>query len=95
MALDFGGQLMYDCFSVVRRKGVESMVTKEVLRTQIDQISDEDAEALYQLVQTFVQTRHREKKTGLLARLRQIKIEAEPDFATNLDQYLSGEKCGE
>jgi len=70
------------------------MVTKEILRTQIDQISDEDAEALYQLIQTFVQARRREKKAGLLARLRQIKIEAEPDFATNLDQYLSGEKCG-
>ncbi len=68
------------------------MVTKEVLRTEIDRLSDEDADALYQLIQTFVQTRHREKKAGLLGRLRQIKIEAEPDFATNLDQYLSGGK---
>ncbi len=70
------------------------MVTKEILRTQIDQMSDEDADAFYQLIQSFVQTRRGEKKAGLLARLRQIKIEAEPDFATNLDLYLSGEKCG-
>ena len=70
------------------------MVTKEVLRTQIDQVSDEDAEALYHLIQTFVRARQRERRAGLLARLSQIKIEAEPDFATNLDLYLSGEKCG-
>jgi hypothetical protein len=70
------------------------MVTKEMLRSQIDQISDEDADALYRLIQTFVQARQRERKAGLLARLRQITIEGEPDFATNLDQYLSGERCG-
>lgn len=32
------------------------------------------------------------QQTGLLSKLRQIKIEAPEDFSTSLDAYMSGEK---
>jgi hypothetical protein len=70
------------------------MATKDALRRQIEQLSDDDADALYALVRTFVDARRRHRKDGLLARLGQIKIEAEPDFASRLDEYVSGERRG-
>ncbi|KAM3089622.1 hypothetical protein ACKFKG_33315 [Phormidesmis sp. 146-35] len=33
-----------------------------------------------------------DRKPGIMARLRRIKIEAPEDFSVNLDLYLNGEK---
>jgi hypothetical protein len=49
------------------------------------------------MIRQFVATqpsasRPTDAKLGIMAKLREVQIEAPPDFAANLDLYLSGEK---
>lgn len=68
------------------------MTTKELIQTEIDKINGEDLDELYGLIKDFVAAKAAPPKPGILAKLKQIKIEAPPDFASNLDLYMSGEK---
>jgi hypothetical protein len=68
-------------------------VTKALIVQEIDRFSDNDLEALYELIQTFGQTRQQNKKASLMSQLRQIQIDGPEDFSRNLDLYLNGEKC--
>lgn len=43
-------------------------------------------------VKEFITSRPRAKKSGLLRRLSEIKIDGPADFSRNIDLYLSGEK---
>jgi hypothetical protein len=71
------------------------MTTKELIKSEIDSIGDEDLDELYRLVKEFVQSRTSGKNGSLMARLRNIQIDAPADFAANLDLYVSGEKGDE
>lgn len=68
------------------------MMTKEMIYDEIDQLEDTYLDDLYQIIVQFVQAKHPQKKSSLMAKLRGIQIDAPTDFATNLDLYLSGEK---
>jgi hypothetical protein len=69
------------------------MTTKQLIHEQIEAARDEDLDELYRLVQTFVQSKADTAGTpGIMAKLRQIKIQAPADFSANLDQYATGEK---
>lgn len=68
------------------------MSTRELIRTEIDHIPDDKLGELYRLIQCFQEAHATPQKPGILAKLRAISIEAPPDFAANLDLYLSGEK---
>ena len=68
------------------------MSTKELIQAELDTLSDEDREALYTLIKHFMQSKRHTKPQSLMATLRGIHIDAPPDFAANLDLYVSGEK---
>ena len=71
------------------------MSTKELIQAELETLSDEDLEALYAVIKHFIQSKRHAKPRSLMATLRGIQIEAPPDFATNLDLYVSGEQRGE
>ena len=71
------------------------MSTKELIQAEIETFSEEDLEALYAVIKRFIQSKRHTKPRSLLATLRGIQIDAPPDFAANLDRYVSGEKRAE
>ncbi len=71
------------------------MSTKELIQAELDTLSDEDLEALYTVIKQFIDSKRHAKPRSLMATLRNIQIDAPPDFAANLDQYVSGEKRAE
>jgi hypothetical protein len=71
------------------------MSTKELIQAELDTLSDEDLEALYTVIKQFIESKRHAKPRSLMAILRDIQIDAPPDFAANLDQYVSGEKRAE
>lgn len=71
------------------------MVTKEMVRAEIDRISTEHLDELYRLIKHFTADKETAPKPSLMARLSKIKIDGPEDFAVNLDLYLHGEKRAE
>ncbi len=68
------------------------MTTKELLLREIEQLNEEELEALFALVQEFLEQKDNEENIGFLERLGKITIEGPEDFAENHDLYLNGEK---
>jgi hypothetical protein len=69
------------------------MTIKEKILHELDNLNEEELEALYELVQQFLESQ--ETKTApptFLERLSRIQIEGPEDFAENIDLYLTGEK---
>lgn len=64
---------------------------RDLIETEIDKVGEENLDELYALVKQFVQQKS-PPQPSVLTRLKQIKIQAPEDFASNLDRYLSGEK---
>lgn len=69
------------------------MTTRELIQSEIARIPEESLGELYGLVRSFAETKATSPPSGIMARLREVRIEAPADFAANLDIYLSGEKC--
>jgi hypothetical protein len=68
------------------------MVTKELIKTEIDSMSSQDLEELYTLIRRFARSKQQAKKQSLMSKLKRIVIEAPEDFAANHDLYVVGEK---
>ncbi len=68
------------------------MITKEVIKSEIEKVPPEKLEELYQVVKSFTDSRPSDEKRSFMARLREIKINGPEDFAADIDLYLSGEK---
>ena len=68
------------------------MTTKELLLREIEQLNEEELEALFALVQEFLEQKDNEENVGFLERLGEITIDGPEDFAENFELYLSGEK---
>ncbi len=69
------------------------MISKKMIHSEIDNIdNEEDLEALYCLIKSFVESKKNNKKQSFMSKLKSIKINAPEDFAANLDLYMSGEK---
>ena len=71
------------------------MTTKELIQAEIATLSDEHLDELYALIKHFVDARRHAQKQSLMAKLKNITIDAPQDFAANLDLYVSGEKRAE
>ena len=71
------------------------MSIKELIQAELETLSDADLEALYALIKQFIESKRPAKRRSLMAILRGIHIDAPPDFAANLDLYVSGEKRAE
>ena len=68
------------------------MTTRELIKQEIDNVSEENLDELYAVVKTFSQGSQQEDGPDLLEQLMQIQIDAPEDFSVNLDLYMSGEK---
>lgn len=64
---------------------------RELIDAEIDKVGDNNLDELYATIKQFVEAKVA-PQASILARLKQIKIQAPEDFAQNLDQYLNGEK---
>ena len=68
------------------------MTTRELLLREIEQLNEEELDALFALVQQFLQQKGDDENVGFLERLGEITIDGPEDFSENFDLYLSGEK---
>lgn len=68
------------------------MSAKELIEAEISALNEKQLNELYPIVKHFAEAK-KQAPQSLMAKLRSIpKIDAPEDFATNLDQYMSGEK---
>jgi hypothetical protein len=68
------------------------MTTKELLLREIEQLNEEELEALFALVREFLEHKDSNPADDFLVQLGEIQIDGPEDFAENHDLYLSGEK---
>jgi hypothetical protein len=68
------------------------MTTKELLLREIEQLNEEELEALFGLVRDFLDQKDAGLADDILMKLGEIQIDGPEDFAENHDLYLSGEK---
>lgn len=68
------------------------MVTKEIIKSEIERVPEERLEALYEVVKIYSRTRTESNDGSLLSKLGNITVDGPEDFSENLDLYLSGEK---
>jgi hypothetical protein len=68
------------------------MVTKEIIKSEIERVPEERLEELYEVVKVYSRTETESNGNTLFSKLRNIKIDGPEDFSENLDLYLSGEK---
>ncbi len=68
------------------------IVTKEIIKEEVEKVPTERLNELYEVVKDFSQPKKKKSKEEFLASLQKIKINAPPDFAANIDDYLYGGK---
>jgi hypothetical protein len=69
------------------------MILKELIYAEINKIEEDKLDELYEFIKQFASAKSSAKpKTGILNKLKRIKIQAPVDFASNIDLYMSGEK---
>lgn len=68
------------------------MTLRELINAELARLNECDLNDVYPVIQQVVQEKLSAHKSGIMSRLRQIKIEAPEDFSINFDSYLSGEK---
>lgn len=68
------------------------MVTKEIIRSEIERVPETRLEELYEVVKIYSRTETESNGGTLFSKLRNITIDGPEDFSENLDLYLSGEK---
>ena len=68
------------------------MTAKELIVAEIGTLNENELGELYEVIKGFVESKKRSSHPSLMSKLKQIRIDASADFATNLDLYASGEK---
>jgi hypothetical protein len=68
------------------------MTTKEEIHLAVEKMAEENLAELLEMIRAFLASKNGAKRPGVLSRLQRIKIDAPPDFASNLELYMSGEK---
>ena len=69
------------------------MTLKEPIYAEINKIEEDNLDELYEFVkQLAIAKTAAQPKTGILNKLKPIKIQAPVDFAANIDLYMNGEK---
>ena len=97
--------IIYDtCIQAVRDAGIDKNDIEGVITVapqaqprlaaeiSFGKIPEERLGELYALVRSFVASKAGSPGPGIMAKLREVRIEGPADFAANLDLYLSGEK---
>jgi hypothetical protein len=70
--------------------GKVKMTAKDNIKAEIDSLNEEYLDELYLLIKDFAQSKQNLRKHSFMSKLKQIKIDAPEDFASNLDSYLAG-----
>lgn len=65
------------------------MTVREEIIAKVQNLPENVLPEIYEFVEKISE---KESKPSLMERLRQIKIQAPPDFSRNIDLYMSGEK---
>jgi len=68
------------------------VVTKEIIKAEIEKIPTERLNELYEVIKEFSVTKSHDSEESFMAKMRRIKIDAPPDFSRHIDSYLNGEK---
>ena len=68
--------------------GKVEMTAKDKIHAEIDSLNEEYLDELYLLIKDFTQSKQHLKKPTFMSKMKQIKINAPEDFASNLDSYL-------
>jgi hypothetical protein len=68
------------------------MISKELIKAEIERVPDELLDVLYSVVKEFARPATTNGGPSLMSKLREISIDGPSDFAENIDLYLSGEK---
>lgn len=68
------------------------MTKRELIEAEIGRIPEDRLDELYGIIRDFAAENAASAEPGILAKLREIRIEGPSDFAKNLDLYLSGER---
>jgi hypothetical protein len=67
------------------------MTTLDLIQAQLADLDESNLQRIYAFIQQLPRPTPSTPQPGLLNKLRQIQIDAPPDFAANLDQYLNQE----
>jgi len=67
------------------------MTTRELIEAEIGKIPEERLGELYAVIRSFAASKTGSPGPGIMAKLREMRIEAPPDFAANLELCSS---CG-
>ena len=67
------------------------MVSKELIKSEIENVPEDRLEDVYCLIKGYSQHRAANGRS-LMSKLRDITIDGPEDFAENIDLYLTGEK---
>jgi hypothetical protein len=68
------------------------MISKELLKAEIERVPDERLDELYSVIKNYSQRGKQNDGRSLMSKLRDVTIEGPEDFAENIDLYLTGEK---
>jgi hypothetical protein len=68
------------------------MVTKDIVKSEIEKVPQERLEELYQVVKSFTSPAPEASPKSFMAKLRELSIDGPEDFSANVDLYLSEEK---
>ncbi len=68
------------------------IVTLEIIIEEVEKVPKARLNELYEVVKGFSEPKKKKPKEEFLADLQKIRIDAPPDFASNIDEYLYGGK---
>lgn len=72
------------------------MITREEIVAEIQKIPEQHLEELFRIIKDFeVKTEEKNTEESVMAKLRQIKISASPDFSVKANLYTIEEKNAE
>ena len=72
---------------------MSTVITKEDIKQEIEKVPDEKLESLYKYVRNLTEVKpKKQSRETFMAKMQKIRINAPSDFATNIDEYLYGEK---
>lgn len=79
---------------MIRDKGGKTMVTREEVLAAINNLPEHCLDDLYRVIKEFAAEQKNGDLAGknALARLRQIRISAAPDFSTTINLYPPSKK---
>jgi hypothetical protein len=60
------------------------MVTKEIIKSEIERVPEERLEELYEVVKIYSRTETESKEGTLFSKLRNITIDGPEDFSSNV-----------